>query len=120
MSDRATLLALAARVEAAVEADQRKVMLRALDKLRLENELHYRIVRLIEDGGYESAAIALMPAGFYWLVAYGQDSPEEPLGGARVFRIGEDWPRFTIEAATPGLAAFAAALRARAEDAGDE
>jgi hypothetical protein len=93
-----TLLALADRCEQAAGPDQKLVMLSVLDALKLPSKQHYAIIRMIEVGAYESAAIALVPEGCRWMI----------MGNAA--KVGR-WPS---RAATPALALCAAALRARA------
>jgi len=98
MTDPATLLALAERCEQAAGVDQKAVMLAVVDALGLPSDQHYRAVRMIEIGAYESAAVTLVPEGCGWMV----------MGNAA--KVGV-WPS---RAATPALALCSAALRARA------
>jgi hypothetical protein len=110
MTDPTTLLALAERCEQAVGVDQKAVMLAVVDALKLPSKQHYSIIRMIEVGAYESAAIALVPAGHEWLRKNGQCMT--------VYRVPADlkeWARhIDARGATLALALCAAALRARA------
>lgn len=65
------------------------------------------------------AAMALVPEGLFWTVAFGQLTPQEPLGGALISRRdGSDVAQ--AKATTPALALTAAALRARLVEMGDD
>jgi hypothetical protein len=69
--------------------------------------------------GSLDAAASLVPVGLFWTVAFGQLTPQEPLGGALISRRdGSDVAQ--AEAATPALALTAAALRARLASIGDD
>ena len=144
--DRATLLALAARVEAAAGADRAlaKDIARALGMApTLGHPGNYgwreddygwwmatgedaRILpRRIDPGAWLTsldAAAALAPEGWAWAI-YGGTRDEGHATAYCVPNAGAvpwpDWIR-DIDAATPALALCAAALRARAEEAGDE
>jgi hypothetical protein len=103
MTNPTTLLALAERCEQAAGPDQKAAMLAVVDALGLPSDQHYRAVRMIEIGAYESAAITLVPEGWFWEV---RDD-----GVAWVTRPDGGMPG---TAAAPALALGAAALRARA------
>jgi hypothetical protein len=98
MTNPATLLALAERCEQAAGPDQKATMLAVVDALGLPLDQHYRAVRMIEIGAYESAAVMLVPEGCGWMVM------------SSAAKVGV-WPS---HGATPALALCAAALRARA------
>jgi hypothetical protein len=113
---RAQLEALAARFEAA-PANDAALFFEALDALALPRALHYRIVRFIYGEAFLDAAASLVPEGWevavYWAVS--RMKPEAQLERAEVRDV-----LVSAEAATPALALAAAALRARAMEAGDE
>lgn len=117
--NKATLLALAERVESA-QAEQQAALfeeaVRALSDARLISAAcAVRCAILIDVRAFLDAAAALVPEGLYWTAGYGRMRPDEPLGGAIITRPFRDRPPVAEgEAATPALALTTAALRARA------
>jgi hypothetical protein len=107
MTDPATLLALADRCEQAAGVDQKAVMLAVVDALGLPSKQHYLIVRMIEIGAYESAAIALVPEGWTWGKFFGGSAECVSISGPSIL-----FERGLSD--KPALAICAAALRARA------
>ncbi|WP_298800154.1 hypothetical protein [uncultured Devosia sp.] len=59
-------------------------------------------------------AVKLIPDGMFWLAGHGKTRPAEPLGGAQVFRPGDDLnPLGEGEGASVAIAICIAALDAR-------
>jgi hypothetical protein len=121
---RAQLEALAARFEAA-PANDAALFFEALDALALPRPLHYRIVRFIYGEAFNDAAASLVDDGWEWSVrrACDEHSPMRHFGGRNGGCYDAEagpWGRpKRATAATPALALTAAALRARAMEAGD-
>lgn len=143
MTDRATLLALADRVEAAegpdfgLDADIARAagyvqhfdslwwspaIVRAARKSRRGKWHHGRAAMLPAFITSIDAALTLVPKGWKWAL-YSADDRSNPVAYC-VPNMGRlPWPEWVtdIEAATPALALCAAALRALAQEApGDE
>lgn len=106
--DRDTLLALAARVEAAAGAD--RALDRAIAMAAMPPERRGMYVRRHYTASLD-AAETLVPAGWTGMVHLD--------GKAGLYRDDRE-PTIDGSAATPALALTAAALRARAEEARDE
>jgi hypothetical protein len=114
MTDPTTLLALAERCEQAAGVDQKAVMLAVVDALGLPSKQHCLIVRMIEIGAYESAAVTLVPEGCDW---HCQSNPSVTACWASVDPMKfdlklQEWGSGMRRASTPALALCAAALRA--------
>jgi hypothetical protein len=112
---RADLLALAERFDRAEEAETHRLMWEALDALALPRSRHYSIARHIAAGAFLEAAASLVPAEMFPRLFF--EMPQ-----AIVLKVSNS--RY-VEVArangmTPALALTAAALRARAQEAGDE
>jgi hypothetical protein len=87
-------------------------MLAVLDVLKLPSKQHYALIRMIEAGAYESAAIALVPKGWrYDLTNRDLISEEKPAARLTPNFAG---PCFNGYARTVPLALCIAALRAKA------
>jgi hypothetical protein len=123
MTDPATLLALAERCEQAAWPDQKAAMLAVVDALGLPSDQHYRAVRMIEIGAYESAALTLVPEG--WRLGILSEWDDETLRkkgpwqsivmpAGKGDNMGIGLKTRCDHAAKPALALCAAALRARA------
>jgi hypothetical protein len=112
MTDPTTLLALAERCEQAAGPDQKFVMLAVLDVLKLPSKQHYALIRMIEAGAYESAAIALVPEGWRYDLTNGDLVSEEKPAA----RLTPDFagPCFEGYAQTVSFALWIPVLRARA------
>lgn len=108
--DRDTLLALAARVEAAAGAD--RALDRAIAMAAMPPERRGMYVRRHYTASLDAAA-SLVPEGWQWVVGQNDSAP---VGTA--FAIKDR--ALDATGATPALALTAAALRARAEEARDE
>jgi len=65
--------------------------------------------------GSLDAAVTLIPEDTFWMMGYGKDRPDEPIGGAQVFLPCDDeLPIGEGEGPTVALAVCIAALEARA------
>ena len=111
---RATLLALASRVEAATGADS-----------GLDSEIHHAILNGVGVGSYGAqpaytasldAAMSLVPSDAYWRLGHDGDGadPAEYKADVIVPKLGGVDARGRAIAVTPPLALTAACLRARA------
>jgi hypothetical protein len=107
------LIALIARVETANIYEQRSVMQAALGALKLRPDLHCRAALMIDFGAYESAAMTLVPDGWFLMLgcekggrSAGASLTEHPAWQSRGRDAGGT-------AATPALAITLAALQVK-------
>jgi len=117
-ANRATLLALASRVEAATGADSECVIREASWAVNVmlanRQDLHNRVNVLLSVEAYESAAMSLVPSEAYWRLGHDGDGadPAEYKADVIVPKLGGVDARGRAIAATPPLALTAAACRA--------
>ena len=131
MTDRATLLALAERVEAATATEQREMLEAAFVAVhgpkpeRVHGgtsewiawlDLHNPFFALLQAGGFLDAAMSLVPSGAWFVVknVMGPQPISRDLFVADVLHPnGKDRPiKLTCPCATPALALTASACRA--------
>jgi len=125
-ANRATLLALASRVEAATGADSECVIREASWAVNVmlanRQDLHNRVNVLLSVEAYESAAMSLVPSEAYWRLGHDGDGadPAEYKADVIVPKLGGVDARGRAIAATPPLALTAAACRAIAGSMTDD